>query len=72
VVDVAIGRNERKGDTWCFVQFSTREERNYAVKTLDGAFFMDHRLAVSPARDELDFDPSEPVSECWFCLGNSI
>ena len=60
---------EATDSTWAFVQFATQAERDHAVRTLNQARFGDGELAVRPAKDELEFDPNEPVNECWFCLG---
>lgn len=61
--------NEGRDSNWAFVQYSTQQERDNAVRTLNGVSYGDQRIIVKPAKDELEFDPNEPVTECWFCLG---
>eukprot|EP00210_Caulerpa_lentillifera_P001468 g1409.t1 len=55
---------------WAFVQYTSQEAREEAVKTLNHTVFAGKRIVVRAANDELKFDPNEPVKDCWFCLGS--
>lgn len=72
VVHVVRRPNDGSDTAWAFVQFRTRAERDHAIHILDRTAFGEQTLVVKPAKDELDFDPNEPVSECWFCLGTVL
>lgn len=70
VVDLVRKANQDgKLNTFCHVQFSSKEEMERACQ-LNEQEFMGRQLFIEPAASQARKKNAAPVEGCWFCLSN--
>jgi len=71
VVDVVRkGNQEGKLNSYCHIQFATRDQMERACQ-LNGSDLMGRQLFIEPASTEARATrQAKPVEGCWFCLSN--
>ncbi|KAL6784615.1 CGL125 [Auxenochlorella protothecoides x Auxenochlorella symbiontica] len=71
VVDVVRRTNaEGRLNTWCHIQFDTKEGMEKACQ-LNGSELMGRQLGIDAAATGPRAGTGKPVEGCWFCLSNA-